>query len=174
MAEERPATLTVVEPGQGREGSLGSIGVVFKLFGKDTGGRLSIVEHPFPVGALVPPHIHTREDEFSIVTAGEIGFRSGDDEVVLGPGGYITKPRGELHTMWNAGSVPARMIEVIQPAGFEGFFWELADHLAAGAPDPGAVSLIADKYGLVFAEAEWLPDIVARYGLPQGEPRLPS
>jgi len=30
-----------------------------------TGGALSIVEHPFPVGALVPPHTHTREDEFS-------------------------------------------------------------------------------------------------------------
>ena len=67
---------------------------------------LSIVEHPFPVGALVPPHLHTREDEYSIVTEGEIGFRSGDRQAVLGPGGYITKPRGELHTMWNAGSAP--------------------------------------------------------------------
>ena len=63
-----------------------------------------MVEHPFPVGALVPPHLHTREDEYSIVTEGEIGFRSGDREVVLGPGGYITKPRGELHAMWNAGA----------------------------------------------------------------------
>ena len=64
---------------------------------------MAIVEHPFPPGALVPPHVHTREDEFSIVTAGAIGFRSGADEVVLEAGGYISKPRGELHTMWNAG-----------------------------------------------------------------------
>jgi quercetin dioxygenase-like cupin family protein len=64
---------------------------------------------PFPVGALVPPHTHAREDEYSIVIEGEIGFRSGDREVVLGPGGYITKPCGELHTMWNAGAAPARM-----------------------------------------------------------------
>jgi quercetin dioxygenase-like cupin family protein len=102
MAEEI-THLRVVQPGEGTEGSLGSIGVVFKLFGKDTGGQLSIVEHPFPVGALVPPHVHTREDEFSIVTEGEIGFRSGENEAVLGEGGYITKPRNELHTMWNAG-----------------------------------------------------------------------
>ena len=81
-----------------------------------------MVEHPFPVGALVPPHLHTLEDEYSIVTEGEIGFRSGDREVVLGAGGYITKPRGEMHTMWNAGKIPARMIEIIQPAGFEDFF----------------------------------------------------
>ena len=56
--------------------------------------RWPIVEHPFPLGALVPPHVHTREDEFSIVTAGAIGFRSGSDEVVLEAGGYISKPRG--------------------------------------------------------------------------------
>jgi len=168
MPEQR-SSVTVVQPGEGKEGSLGSIGVVFKLFGKDTGGQLSIVEHPFPVGALVPPHMHTKEDEFSIVTEGEIGFRSGDEEVVLAAGGYITKPRGELHAMWNAGKVPARMIEVIQPAGFEGFFWELAEHLAAGRPEPDRVASIAGRYGLVFARAEWLPDVVARYGLAQPE-----
>src|SRR5579875_3651412 len=129
--------LTVVQPGDGAQGDLGSIGVVFKLWDRDTGGALSVVEHPFPVGALVPPHMHTREDEYSIVIEGEIGFRSGDREVVLGVGGYITKPRGEVHTMWNAGSTPARMIEVIAPAGFEHFFWGLADAFQEGPPDPG-------------------------------------
>jgi len=94
--------LTVMEPGAGRVGDLGSIGVQFKLWGEDTNGEVSVVEHPFPVGALVPPHLHTREDEYSIVTEGEIGFRSGSRQVVLAAGGYITKPRGEMHTMWNA------------------------------------------------------------------------
>jgi quercetin dioxygenase-like cupin family protein len=75
-------------------------------------------------------------DEYSIVTEGEIGFRSGYREIVLSAGGYITKPRGELHTMWNASSTPARMIEVISPAGFEHFFRELAAVIAAGPPRP--------------------------------------
>ena len=56
--------LTVVRPGEGEERSLGSIGVVFKLFGDQTNGQVSIVEHPFPLGACVPPHRHTREDEY--------------------------------------------------------------------------------------------------------------
>src|SRR5438034_5930364 len=155
----------VIQPGQGATGELGSIGVAFKLWGKDTGGSLSIVEHPFPVGALVPPHIHTREDEFSIVTEGEIGFRSGDAEVVLGAGGYITKPRGELHTMWNAGRTPARMIEVISPAGFENFFRDLTDLTAAGPPAADAIADLADAYGLLFSDPPWLPDLVARYSL---------
>jgi hypothetical protein len=55
--------------------------------------RLSIVEHPFEVGSLVPPYVHTREDAFSIVLQGSIGFRSEDQEVVLGPGGDIVKLR---------------------------------------------------------------------------------
>src|SRR5262245_349071 len=165
MAGTQAPPLTVVRPGEGRAGDLGPIGVVFKLWGSDTGGAVSIVEHPFPVGALVPPHLHTREDEYSIVTEGEIGFRSGDREVVLGAGGYITKPRGELHTMWNAGKTPARMIEVISPAGFENFFREVADLAADGPPAPEAIAGIAESYGLRFGEAEWLPDLIARYDL---------
>ena len=165
MTTAEAPRLTVVQPGEGRTGELGSIGVAFKLWGHDTNGALSIVEHPFPVGALVPPHLHTREDEYSVVTEGEIGFRSGDREVVLGPGGYITKPRGELHTMWNAGATPARMIEVISPAGFEGFFDELSALLMAGPPLSEAVAEIAARYGLEFGRPDWLPDVIARYNL---------
>jgi quercetin dioxygenase-like cupin family protein len=157
--------LTVVKPGEGHRGNLGSIGVDFKIFGRDTLGALSIVEHPFPVGALVPPHRHTREDEFSIVTEGEIGFRSGDTEVVLGAGGYIVKPRNELHTMWNAGKAPARMIEVISPAGFEHFFWLMSEALTEGPPPPDQIAQLAADHGLEFGDAPWLPDLIRRYDL---------
>jgi quercetin dioxygenase-like cupin family protein len=158
--------LTIVQPGGGRTGGLApGIGVAFKLDGADTGGAVSVVEHPFEVGALVPPHLHTREDEYSIVLEGEIGFRSGDREVVLGPGGYITKPRNEMHAMWNAGSTRARMIEIISPAGFERFFAELADLVESGAFTMEAMAGIASRYGLEFGNPPWLPDVVRRYGL---------
>jgi quercetin dioxygenase-like cupin family protein len=165
MTSERRPHLTIVDPDAGREGTLGSIGVQFKLWGADTGGALAIVEHPFPVGALVPPHRHTREDEYSIVTEGEIGFRSGDREVVLGAGGYITKPRGDLHAMWNAGDVPARMIEIISPAGFEHFFREVAEMIAAGPVPAQRGATLAERYGLEFEEPDWLPDLISRYRL---------
>lgn len=158
--------LTVVQPGEGEYGELGGIGVVFKLFGEQTNGSVSIVEHPFAVGACVPPHVHTREDEYSIVTEGEIGFRSGEREVVLGPGGYITKPRGETHTMWNAGRVPGRIIEVISPAGLEHFFWSLRELVAEGPPpDPETLQTLAAKYGVEFTMPPWLGDVLARYHL---------
>ncbi len=159
------ARLTVVQPGQGRAGQLGpGLGVVFKIWGDETGGSLSVVEHPFDVGVLVPPHVHSREDELSIVLEGEMGFRSGDRETVLGSGGYIVKPRGELHAMWNAGSTRARMIEIITPAGFEGFFSDVVDALEGDAHDIDGAALTGE-YGLTFSDADWLPDVIARYGL---------
>ena len=156
----------VVQPGEGRRGNLvPGIGVIFKIDGHDSGGGLSIVEHPFEIGALVPPHIHHLEDEFSIVIEGEIGFRSEDQEVVLGPGGYIIKPRGEVHAMWNAGKQPARMIEVISPAGFEGFFREFADMTDVRVPTLDEVTELAGRYQLPFANPDWLPDVIRRYNL---------
>jgi quercetin dioxygenase-like cupin family protein len=158
--------LKVVQPGEGRTGGLApGVGVVFKIGGADTGGALSIVEHPFAVGALVPPHVHHLEDEYSIVLEGEIGFRSEDREVVLGAGGYIIKPRGEVHAMWNAGSTRARMIEIISPAGFERFFEELSEMTAVGRPDPADIAALGQRYQLPFAQPAWLPDVVARYNL---------
>jgi quercetin dioxygenase-like cupin family protein len=159
--------LTVVPPGEGRRGTLlPGVDVVFKIHGDHTGGALSIVEHPFEVGALVPPHVHHLEDEFSIVLEGEIGFRSEDQEVVLGPGGYIVKPHGEVHAMWNAGDTPARMIEVISPPGFdESFFQGVANLNEAGPPDPAQIAELAAQARLEMAEPDWLADVIARYDL---------
>ena len=155
-----------VQPGAGRVGVLApGVGVIFKIEGEDSGGALSIVEHTFEPGALVPPHLHRLEDEYSIVLDGAIGFRSDDKEVVLEPGGYIIKPRGQVHAMWNAGSTRARMIEVITPAGFERFFHEFADMTDAGPPDFADVAALAARYELPFSRPDWLPDVIARYDL---------
>ena len=169
MAIQMPradARLKVVQPGEGDRGGLApGVGVIFKIDGRDAGGALSIVEHTFEVGALVPPHVHTREDEYSIVLDGEIGFRSEDQEAVLGAGGYIIKPRNQVHAMWNAGSVPARMIEVISPPGFEDFFRDLVEITAVRRPEPQEVAGLGDRYGLPFERPAWLPDVIERYGL---------
>ena len=101
--------------------------------------------------------------------AGEIGFRSDDNEVVLGPGGYITKPRGQMHAMWNAGSEPGRIVEVITPGGFENYFRELGELLMSGTGsnlhETPEFTELAVKYGLTYGSPEWIDDIVARYGL---------
>ena len=161
-----PTQLKVVQPGEGDTGMLlPGVGVQFKIDAEDVGGHVSVVEHPFAVGSLVPPHVHHLEDEVSIVIEGSIGFRSEDREVVLEPGGYIVKPRGEVHAMWNAGDVPARMIEIITPAGFDKFFRELAEANAQRPMSPPEVAEMAARYELPFAEPDWIGDVIERYGL---------
>jgi quercetin dioxygenase-like cupin family protein len=161
-----PTQLKVVQPGDGDSGMLvPGVGVQFKIDAEDVGGNVAVVEHPFAVGALVPPHVHHLEDEVSIVIEGKIGFRSEDQEAVLSEGGYIVKPRGEVHAMWNAGNVPARMIEIITPAGFDKFFRELAAMNAAGQPEMPQIVELASRYELPFVEPDWIADVIERYGL---------
>jgi quercetin dioxygenase-like cupin family protein len=159
------SSLTVVGPGEGEQTGPPAYRVAFKLWSRDTGGAFSIVEHPFPIGAIAPPHMHSREDEYSIGLEGEMGFRSGDSEVVLGAGGYIKKPRGEMHSMWNGGGTPARIIELITPGGFERYFRKLADLVAGSSPEPGAAADLAGEYGVTFGRPDWLDDVVERYRL---------
>ena len=124
----------VVKPGEGRAVWLGGMGVVFKVSGADTGGTFAVVEHPIEPGRLVLPHVHTREDEYSYVLEGTIraGRRPRGHR---GAGQLPDKPRGLMHTFWNSGPGPARLLEVISPAGFEAYFAELAD-----AADPAVAS----------------------------------
>jgi quercetin dioxygenase-like cupin family protein len=154
----------VLSPGTGRLVDLGGLGVQFKIRGELTGGAFAVVEHPVDPGVVVEPHIHTYEDEYSYVLEGTVGVRVGDHESEVGPGSYVLKPRGVLHTFWNAGPAPARVLEIISPAGFERFFEELADLMADGLDsDDDRIDSLLKRYGLTF-DRTWLPDLDRRFG----------
>ena len=149
-------------------------GAANRELGAVSGGQASRVDgvwvrtpvgRPSPVGALVPPHLHTREDEYSIVTEGETGSGPATARRCSGRAGTSPSRAASCTRCGNAGSAPARMIEVISPARFEHFFRELSDLTAAGPPDMAAIGGLAKAYGLRFGEAPWLPDIIARYQL---------
>ena len=113
----------------------------------------------------MPPHVHTREDEFSIVTAGAIGFRSGADEVVLEAGGYISKPRGELHTMWNAGTGGGADDRDHHPGRLRAVLPRARRPRPGRPARPGRVlAPLAEAYGL-FIDPTWVPELMEKYGL---------
>src|SRR5450755_410644 len=112
------ASARVLGPKDGKAGFLGSIGVRFMVDGDDSAGGFSLVEHPMSARALAAPlHRHTREDEYSYVIEGRMGALLGDDVLEAGPGDFVFKPRNQWHTFWNAGEEPARILEIISPAG---------------------------------------------------------
>ena len=160
----------VLRSHQGNVGRLGSIGVRFMVDSADSGGTFSLVEHPVPPRKLAAPlHRHNREDEYTFVLDGEVGVLLGDEVVFGAPGDLIFKPRGQWHTFWNAGAEPARVLEIISPGGFEGYFEQLSELLAARGPpaDPAKVGVIADRFGLELDPTS-IPRLCAEHGLTFG------
>ena len=164
-AETNRTTVRVVGPNEGKSLLWGF--AVPKLFGEDTGGAFSVVEHNLQPGTLgAPMHTHRDVSEMSYVLEGQIGVRIGDQEVFAGPGTIVVKPQGIPHTFWNPGSSPARLMEVIWPAGFERYFEELDQLLSAsgGQPDPAQIVRLADKYGMDMDFGS-VPELMQKYGV---------
>jgi mannose-6-phosphate isomerase-like protein (cupin superfamily) len=168
---ETTTTAKVVGPRDGRSGFLGSIGVRFMIDGDEAADRLSLVEHPMSAHALAAPlHRHVREDEYSYVVEGRIGALLGDEVVFGGPGDLIFKPRNQWHTFWNAGDEPARLLEIISPAGFERFFAELVDLGGVTQAEPEALGELCARYELEM-DPDSIPGLVERFGVRfPGEP----
>src|SRR5207248_406359 len=99
--------------------------------------RFSLVEHPMSARALAAPlHRHAREDEYSYVITGRMGALLGDEVVFAEAGDLVFKPRGQWHAFWNAGDEPARLLEIISPAGFDLYFKEIAPLLPPNREQP--------------------------------------
>jgi mannose-6-phosphate isomerase-like protein (cupin superfamily) len=169
----QPRGARVLGRSDGRTGLLGSMGVRFMLAGDETGGGFSLVEHPIPPRALAAPlHRHSREDEYSFVLEGRLGALLGDEVVYGQPGDLIFKPRSQWHTFWNAGDEPARILEMISPAGFERYFEQMVDlfEQSVDAPDPSELDAIAAQHALEV-DRESIPRLTGQYGLRWGPSR---
>jgi mannose-6-phosphate isomerase-like protein (cupin superfamily) len=155
---------------EGKTGRLGSIGVRFLVDAAQSRGGVSVVEHPMPPRKLAAPlHRHSREDEYSFVLEGRVGALLGDEVVHGGPGDLIFKPRDQWHTFWNAADEHARILEIISPAGFEGYFEQLSELLRGEGtpPDPVNVAAIAERFGLEL-DVDSVPLLCEQHGLTFG------
>ena len=163
----------LVGPDEGDLHWLGGISARTLLPGSATGGRFAVVEHRLQPRELAAPlHVHRREDEYSIVTHGRVGFVLGDDVCEAGLGDFVRKPRDQWHTFFNAGDEEARLLEVISPAGFEDYFTELADFFPADAPpDLDGMTDATARYRLEM-DVDSLEHLVRQFGLAP-PPELP-
>lgn len=155
----------VLGPQDGIVGFVGTIGVRFMIDGSESGGGFSLIEHPIAPRALAAPlHRHHREDEYSFILEGEVGALLGDDVLIARPGDLVFKPRNQWHTFWNAGDCPARLLEIISPAGFEEFFRELSDAGGITEASPQLLAGLCQRYALEM-DPNSVPALVERFGL---------
>ncbi|HLL49147.1 MAG TPA: cupin domain-containing protein [Thermomicrobiales bacterium] len=155
----------IVGPADGLVVDLGSVGVRFLVWGEESGGGFSLVEHPIPPRTLAAPlHRHANEDEYSYVLEGRLGALLGEDVVFAEVGDLVFKPRQQWHTFWNAGDGPCRILEIISPGGFEQVFAEMASDPESMSGDSDAAEAMDRRYG-IEADYESIDRLCAEHGL---------
>jgi mannose-6-phosphate isomerase-like protein (cupin superfamily) len=126
----------------------GEVEIVVKASADTTGGAFTIFEENQPVDT--PHHVHENEDEMFYVLEGERVFQVGEQAFQVGPGGLVFAPRGVPHVQRRVAPRKGRILALTAPAGFEGFFRELADADRAGALGPDAYASASKRYGLTW------------------------
>ena len=141
--------IPVLTPSEGGQKiNILGIPMVIRIHGRDTGGVVSVVEsHDLPGGGP-PPHIHQREDETFQILEGEYEWTVDGKTFIAQKGTTIFAPRGVPHTYRCRGQTPGRLMCVITPAGFEGFFEEIGALSPQQQQEIPRVIEIAKKFGL--------------------------
>ena len=103
---------------------LGSL-LKMKASAAQTGGKYSLVEELCPRDFATPWHVHGREDESFLMVDGEATFFVGDGVIEATTGSYVFLPQGIPHA-FRIDSKTAHLYNLIAPAGFENFFFDMS------------------------------------------------
>ena len=126
------------------------IPMFIRLHGRDTDGAVAVVESHDVPGGGPPPHLHSREDETFQILEGDYEFTVGGKTILAGPGTTLFSPRGIPHAYRYLGQTAGKLMCLITPAGFEGFFEEIGALSPPQQQDIPRVMEIAKKFGLEF------------------------
>ena len=127
----------------------GDATILVKASAETTGGAFSVFEEVPPL-LDTPLHVHENEDELFYVLDGEHIFQVGEEELRAGPGGLVFAPRGVPHAQRRVVPGEGRHLVLTSPAGFEGFFRELAAAHDAGTLGPAAHASASERYGITW------------------------
>ena len=110
--------------GERRYTARGSV-MMFKALAEQDDGDFSLMERTLPPGGRrPPPHRHTNCSEAYFVLDGLVSVIVEDEELSLGPEGFVLVPRGTAHTFGNGGDQQARLLVIHAPA-MDAYFAEL-------------------------------------------------
>ena len=135
--------------------------VTFLATSQDTNGQFGLVELVAKPGNEPPVHVHEREDELFYVVDGQVEYILEGRSIDAPAGTTVFLPRGLPHT-FRIKSAEAKMLVMVTPGGFEGYFRELSRpaerlEVPAAAPtyaqsDLEGFEQLAAKYGVYFVQ----------------------
>ena len=111
-------------PGEGRVIQAPGHSITLKATAEGTGGAYSLLEVVVP-GNGPTQHIHKTEEEAFYILEGGVNIKIGDETIRGTVGSFVLIPRGTVHTFWNVGPTPAKLLVIFSPPGFEQFFFEV-------------------------------------------------
>jgi len=116
---------------------IGVVGDTYTVLvtGKDTAGRLCLIDMFVPPGGGPPPHRHDFEETFSLIE-GELELIFRGKKSTVRAGETINIPANAPHQFHNSSRQPARMFCICAPAGQEDFFAEIGVPLATRTTPP--------------------------------------
>jgi quercetin dioxygenase-like cupin family protein len=123
---------------------------------EDTQGKFALIEAVARRGNNPPPHIHRREEETFYLLEGEMTFSVGGQTIKATPGTMVCLPRDVAHS-FVIDSEQVRMLILLTPAGFEGWFKEFSVPAQAMTLPP------ADEPG--YRDVQRMLDTAAQYGI---------
>ncbi|WP_460911409.1 cupin domain-containing protein [Spirosoma areae] len=140
-----------------------------------TNGQFSCVEFAVAARKMGPsPHLHKELDELMYVLEGTISVIVGEEVYQVQAGGWHLRPRGIMHTFWNATDKPAVGIDCYFQQPFEDYL-EASIHtipeaaktrgLAMNSPEIQAMYRdLRQKFGMVSFPEKRQP-LIDKYGL---------
>ncbi len=111
--------------------------MTFLATAEDTQGKFALIDAVARKGNVPPPHIHHREEETFYVLEGEMTFSVGGQTIKATPGITVCLPRDVAHS-FVIDSEQIRVLILLTPAGFEGWFKEFSVPAPAMTLPPSA------------------------------------
>jgi mannose-6-phosphate isomerase-like protein (cupin superfamily) len=120
-----------------------------------SGGAYCILDQVIPAGHVTPIHRHEKEDQTAFVLEGTLGFWvEGGEEVEVGAGGSVSRPRGRFHASWNPTESPTRILEITSPGErFERWVWDVHEATQRDGVSLATIAEVGGRYGITYVEA---------------------
>jgi mannose-6-phosphate isomerase-like protein (cupin superfamily) len=116
-----------------------------------------VLEMTLPVGSAAPLHVHDDLDDTWYVLEGEMVVRCGDDVQLVGPGHWVSMPRGVPHTFRVVGDHEARILLVHDNASFRDFVRDVGAPAGARTVPPQPVFPSPDELVRVAGSHDLTP-----------------
>jgi mannose-6-phosphate isomerase-like protein (cupin superfamily) len=134
--------------GEKRYTARGSV-MFFKALAEQDSGDLSLMERTLPPAGRRPPaHRHTNCSEAYFVLDGLVSVIVENEELTVGPEGFVLVPRGTAHTFGNSSPHEARLLVIHAPA-MDAYFAGLHDLWNRDeAPSPDEERALMSRFGM--------------------------